>query len=88
MTLVRDDSIGTYLDQCVDAFRSDGPHLTHRGNTRLAAHTFMNAVAAADLMEIPAIKALVSAAWLRMEEQVITKMICLMRFIIYPPVLL
>jgi len=35
-TLVRDDSIGTYLDQCVDALRSDGSHLTHRGNTRLA----------------------------------------------------
>ena len=35
-TLVRDDSIGTYLDQCVDALRSDGAHLSHRGNTRLA----------------------------------------------------
>ncbi|MFC1582011.1 GH36-type glycosyl hydrolase domain-containing protein [Planctomycetota bacterium] len=30
------------------------------GNTRLAAHTFMNAVATADLMEIPAIQAFVS----------------------------
>jgi len=36
VTLIRDDSIGTFLDQCVDGIRSDGAHLTHRGNTRLA----------------------------------------------------
>ena len=35
-TMVRDESIGTFPDQCVDGLRSDGSHLTHRGNTRLA----------------------------------------------------
>jgi hypothetical protein len=35
-TILADDTIGTYEDQCADALRSNIVHYSHRGNTRLA----------------------------------------------------